>query len=76
MSPGGPTREGHARLTRADIEDKLRSVKVELDRASARSRPTLLAVGAASAAALVVLAYALGRRRGRRRSTIVEVRRL
>ena len=41
----------------------------------ASRRQTLLALAAASAVVIVALAYMLGSRAGRRRSTVVEVRR-
>ncbi|HLX86886.1 MAG TPA: hypothetical protein VKR22_00290 [Acidimicrobiales bacterium] len=65
-----------ARISRDDIEAKLRELSGDVDDRVEAARPTL--VGGAVAAVVVVaaLAYLLGRRRGRRRSAVVEIRRL
>jgi hypothetical protein len=64
-------------VTRADIEAKLREIRgtaeEELPNPPESAQRGGLAVGAA---ALLVLAFWLGRRRGRKKSTIVEIRRI
>ena len=64
------------RITRADIEAKLQEIKgtaegVAPDVPDSAQRTGLLAAGGA----LIVVAFLLGRRRGRKKSTIVEIRR-
>ena len=70
------TRNDDRPVTRADIEAKLAEIKgfadTQVEGAQESSRPVLVGVGAA----LVVLAFLVGRRRGHKRSTIVEVRRI
>ena len=70
------TRNDERPVTRADIEAKLAEIKgiadSQVDGAQQSSRPVLVGAGAA----LVALAFLAGRRRGRKRSTIVEVRRI
>jgi hypothetical protein len=70
------TRPGDRSVTRADIEAKLAEIKgvadTQVEGAQQSSRPVLVGVGAA----LVAFAFLAGRRRGRKRSTIVEVRRI
>lgn len=63
-------------ISRDDIESKLRELQGEVDEGmdTARSVGAVVAVGAA--VVLVVAAYWLGRRRGRRRRTVVEIRRI
>ncbi len=63
-------------ISRDDIEGKFRELKGEVDGATQHATTYLVAVGAAVAVGLVGLAYVMGRRRGRKRTTIVEVRRL
>ena len=64
------------RITRDSLEDALRDLQSDIDRDTA---PLLVKVayGAAAAAGVLIgLAYLLGRRAGRRRRTVVEVRRV
>lgn len=63
-------------VTRDDIEAKLAEIQGEMREAGERAKAPALAIGAVAVAALVVGAYLLGRRRGRKRTTVVEVRRL
>lgn len=63
------------RITRDDLEAKLREVADALNAASAPARQAAWRVGVLSAALLVVAAYFLGRRRGRLSRTFVELRR-
>lgn len=63
-------------ITRDDIEAKLREVKGGLDETTEQAAPYAFAVGVVVVVAVVGLAFVLGRRRGRRRSTVVEIRRV
>ncbi len=70
-----PGRDGP--ITRADIEAKLSEIRGTAEDAApdvpeSAQRTGLIAAGAA----LLVLAFVLGRRRGRKKSTIVEIRRI
>lgn len=64
----------HVSLT--DIQTKLRQVQDELDDASATAKPAGLALGSSVFAGVIGAAYLLGKRRARRQTTIVEVRRV
>lgn len=64
------------RITRDDIEAKLRELQGGVDEAADRAVSYVLVAGAAVLAGVVVVAFLLGRRRGRRKETYVEVRRL
>ena len=64
------------RITRDSLEDALRDLQADIDR---DTQPLLVKVAygaAAAAGVLISLAYVLGRRAGRRRRTVVEVRRI
>jgi hypothetical protein len=64
------------RITRDDLEAKLREVRGEVDAAAGAAKPVGLAVAAVGVVAVVAVAYLLGRRRGRKRRTVVEIRRV
>jgi hypothetical protein len=63
-------------VTRADIEAKLREIRGEVDATADTAKSYALVVGVVGVAALVGMVYLLGRRRGRKKTTVVEVRRL
>ncbi len=65
-----------ARITRDDLEKKLRQVSGDLDDTVESAKPKLLAGAVAGVLVIAVLAYLLGRRRGRNRSALVEIRRI
>ena len=64
------------RITRDDIESKLRELSGDVDDRVESARSTLLGGAVAAVVVVAALAYLLGRRRGRRRSAVVEIRRL
>jgi hypothetical protein len=63
-------------VTRADIEAKLREIRGEVDTTATEAKSYAMTVGIVAAVVLIGGAYLLGRRRGRRRSTVVEIRRV
>ena len=63
------------KITRDDIESRFRQLTSEVDDRADAARSTAIAVGAAVAAAVVVGVFLLGRRRGRKKTTFIEVRR-
>ncbi len=63
-------------VTRADIDAKLHEIQGEVGDTAERARPLGLAVAIGVAVAVVGLAFILGRRKGRKKTTIVEVRRI
>lgn len=71
--PGQPTRE---RITRDDIEAKLRELEGDAREQVESARSTAVTVGVVALVLLLVLAYLLGTRKGRKRSTVVEIRRV
>lgn len=64
------------RITRDDIEAKLRQMAGGVDDRVEAARPALLTGAVVAVVAVGALCYVWGRRRGRRRSAVVEIRRL
>ncbi len=63
-------------ITRADLEAKLGQIRDATDTGAGSARGVGVAVGVAVVAVVIVAAYFFGNRRGRKRRTIVEVRRV
>ena len=64
------------KITRDDIEAKLRELRGEVDEKVEVAKPPAIAIAVGVAVATVVVAYWLGRRRGRKRQTVLEIRRI
>jgi hypothetical protein len=67
--PGG-------KITRADLEAKLNELRGDVEQGVETAKGIGFAVAAGVAVVLVLGAYLAGRRKGRKRSTIVEIRRI
>jgi len=65
-----------APVTRADIESKLREIKEDVDTTTGAAKPYVTVAVTVAAVVVVGLAYILGRRKGTKTSTVVEVRRV
>jgi hypothetical protein len=63
-------------ITRDDIEAKFRELTGEANNEVEAVRTQALTVGLAVGTALLTVVYLMGRRSGRRRSSVVEVRRI
>jgi len=63
-------------ITRRDIEAKLEELKGSVEPVAEQAKGAAIAVGAALVVGLVLTAYVFGRRRGRKRQTIVEIKRV
>jgi hypothetical protein len=63
------------KITRDDIEAKLRQIKGEVDSTTDTAKPYAIAAGAVLVVAVVGLAYFFGKRKGKK-TTVVEVRRV
>ncbi|MGQ0616738.1 MAG: hypothetical protein ACT4PW_07060 [Acidimicrobiia bacterium] len=64
------------RVTRQDLEDKFRELRGEVDTVKESARSYALVAGAIAAAVVIVVVFGLGKRRGKKRSTVVEIRRI
>lgn len=63
-------------ITRDDIEAKFRELEGEVDDRKEQAIGIAVIAGTALAVAVVLTAYTLGRRRGRKKTTVVEIRRV
>lgn len=63
-------------ISRTDIENKLRALQGDVQNRVEDRKSTIMVVAGAIGVVLVVTFYLLGRRSGRRRSTLVEIRRV
>ena len=64
------------RITRNDLEDKFRELEGGARDQAESARSTAVTAGLVAALILLLLAFLLGSRKGRKRSTIVEIRRV
>ena len=65
-----------ADITPADIEAKFRDIQGQIDVVADDSKKTLAIGGVAGAVLLLLLVYVLGRKAGKKKSTVLEIRRL
>jgi len=63
-------------VTKADIENKLREIKGDVDEDVERAKPVVEMVAMGGVILLILLAYLLGRRKGKKKTTVVEIRRV
>ncbi len=66
----------HQPIRRQDLEAKMRELQGEVDDTRESATSTLLTVGAVVVVTVVAVAFLLGRRKGKKRTTVVEVRRI
>jgi len=63
-------------IERDDLEAKLRELQGEVNDTKESATSMLLTVGAVAAVGVIAIAFLVGRRKGKKRTTVVEVRRL
>ena len=68
--------EQQGRITRGDIEVKLHEMRGDVEETAQEAKTPLLAIAGGVSVAIVIVAFMLGKRRGRRKSTVVEIRRV
>ena len=66
----------NGKITRADIESKLHDMRGDVEESAEAAKTPIMAIAGGVAVAIVIVAFLLGKRRGRRRSTVVEIRRV
>ncbi len=64
------------KITPADLEAKFRELKDEGEETAETAKSYVLAGVAAAAVVIFVVAFAAGRSRGKKKSTVVEIRRI
>lgn len=63
-------------ITRDDLERKFRELDGEVADCLVSATSTLVTVGAVVAVGVIAIAFLAGRRKGKKRTTVVEVRRI
>jgi len=77
VSRGGKKTEADKpKVTRADLEAKLTEIDSELSETGEAVKPKAIAIGVGALVLILILAFLLGRRKGERKTTVLEVRRL
>ena len=66
----------NGKITRSDIEDKLHEMRGEVEESAEAAKTPIMAIAGGVAVAVILVAFLLGKRRGRRKSTVVEIRRV
>jgi hypothetical protein len=64
------------RITRDDLEAKFRSIERDVETTTSAIKSYAVAIGAVVAVTVVAVAFALGRRRGRAKTTVIEIKRI
>ena len=65
-----------ADITPADIEAKFRGIQGQIDVVAEDSRKRLVLAGSVLAVVVLLVVYLMGQRTGKRKSTVLEIRRL
>ena len=63
-------------VTRDDLEARFRQVKDQLDERADKGKKAAIPVGIGAAILFLLIAYLIGKRVGKKRSSIVEIRRI
>lgn len=78
MTPSDPEIHGTGpggQITRDDIKGKLSELQGDVEETAQNARPWITYAAVGAAVAVIAVAFVLGRKRGRRKSTVVEIRR-
>ncbi|MFP5327527.1 MAG: hypothetical protein ACLGHT_08600 [Acidimicrobiia bacterium] len=67
---------GERPIGRHDIEAKLREIKGEVDTTVTAAKPSAFAIAGVAAVVVIAAVYLVGRRAGKKRTTVVEIRRV
>lgn len=63
-------------ITRNDLESKLRELQGNVEETTESAKTSLVTVAAVVAVGVLAIAFLAGRRKGKQRTTVVEVRRI
>ena len=64
------------KITRDDIEAKLREIQGDVGQRAEAAKVPAIAIAVGVAVVTIAAAYFLGRRKGKRRQTVLEIRRI
>ena len=67
---------GSGRITRADIEAKLKAIRDDIEPVGDQAKGGLMAAAPVLAAVLIIGAYILGKRSGKKGRAVIEIKRL
>ena len=67
---------GSGRITRADIEAKLRAIRDDIEPVGDQAKGGLMAAAPVVVAVLVIGAYIFGKRSGKKGRAVIEIKRL
>ena len=67
--------DNNSRITKQDLESKFQSLQDDLQGRASDKKQSLVAVASIASAVIVLIADLLGRRGGRKRRSVVEIRR-
>ena len=67
--------QSEPKITREDLEGKFKSLQDDIQGTADRNKSTLATYAAVAGGAVVILAFAFGRRSGRKRRSVLEIRR-
>ena len=70
------TGNGSGRITRADIEAKLRAIRDDIEPVGEQAKGGVMAAAPVVVAVLLIGAYLLGKRSGKKRRAVIEIKRL
>ena len=70
------TDQANEKITPADLENKFREVQGQVDTVAQDSKKVVAVAGTVSAVLLLLIVYVLGRNAGKKKSTVLEIRRL
>jgi len=65
-----------ARITRDDLEAKFRELEGEANETAQQARSYAMVAAAVVVVGVAAVAFVLGRRKGRKKTTVVEIRRI
>ena len=71
-----PTAAPDRKITRDDIEAKLQELRGEVSQQAEAAKMPAIAIAVGVVVLSIAAAYVLGRRKGRKRQTVLEIRRL
>ena len=63
------------KITRADLEGKFKALQDDIQGTADRNKSTLATYAAIASGVVVIVAFAFGRRSGRKRRSVLEIRR-
>ncbi len=67
---------GSGRISRSDIEAKLKAIRDDIEPVGDQAKGGLMAAAPIVVAVIVIGAYVLGKRSGKKRRAVIEIRRL